>query len=175
MPLARALETYIRDVPDWPRPGVMFKDITPLLADPAAFAEMVDRLADPFAEAEITAVLGLEARGFIIGAPVAARLGAGFVPARKAGKLPCGVATECYDLEYGTDALQVHTDAISIGEGVLIIDDVLATGGTAGAAIRLVETLGGTVAGIGFVIELAFLDGAAKLAGHETVSLVRYD
>lgn len=167
------LERHIRDVPDWPEPGVVFKDITPLLADPDGFASVVRSLAEPFAGRGITKVVGIEARGFLIGAPVALHLGAGFVPVRKPGKLPRATDSEEYALEYGTDRLEMHTDAIGAGEQVLIVDDVIASGGTAAATVRLVERAGGAVAGLGFVIELGFLDGAAQLAGHEHVSLLR--
>ncbi len=168
------LEAYIRDVPDWPAPGVVFKDLTPLLADPAAFASAVDRLCEHFVGRGITKVLGVEARGFVIAAPVAYRLGAGFVPARKLGRLPRATHTEAYELEYGADRLEVHLDAIEPGEQVLVVDDVLATGGTAAAAANLVEALDGVVVGLGFVIELGFLDGAARLGGRPHVSLVTY-
>lgn len=168
------LASFIRDVPDWPTPGVGFKDITPLLADPAAFAATIDRLSGRFVGQGITKVVGIEARGFVIAAPVAHRLGAGFVPARKPGKLPWGTESQAYELEYGTDQLEIHTDAVAPGERVLVVDDVIATGGTASAAIRLVESLGGVVAGLGFVIELAFLDGAAQLGDHERVALLTY-
>ncbi len=168
------LGVHVRDVPDWPEPGVVFKDITPLLADPGAFHAAVEALASPFADRGITTVVGIEARGFLIGAPVALRLGAGFVPARKPGKLPRPTASETYELEYGTDELEVHADAIEAGERVLIVDDVIATGGTAAATVRLVERLGGTVVGLGVVIELAFLDGRAAIGEHELVSLLTY-
>jgi adenine phosphoribosyltransferase len=168
------LEPHIRDVPDWPEPGVVFKDITPLLADPAGFAYAVRSLAEPFAEQGITKVVGMEARGFLIGAPVALHLGAGFVPVRKPGKLPRATDSEEYALEYGTDRLEIHEDAVGPDDRVLVIDDVIATGGTAAATVRLVERSGATVVGLGFVIELAFLDGAAQLAGHEHVSLLTY-
>ncbi len=168
------LESHIRDVPDWPEPGVVFKDITPLLAHPAAFASTVQRIVEPFAGRGITKVVGIEARGFLIGAPVALQLGAGFVPARKSGKLPGPTEAEEYALEYGTDCLEIHADAIDAGEQVLIIDDVIATGGTAAATMRLIERLGGTVVGLGFVIELAFLDGRSLLGDHVPVSLLRY-
>jgi adenine phosphoribosyltransferase len=168
------LASFIRDVPDFPSPGIVFKDITPLLADPEAFATVVDRLAEPFVGRAITKVVGIEARGFVIAAPVAHRLGAGFVPARKPGKLPWGTESESYSLEYGTDSLEIHVDAVSPGEQVLIVDDVIATGGTAAATVRLVESLGGVVAGLGFVIELGFLGGAAHLGDHERVSLLTY-
>lgn len=168
------LATFIRDVPDWPTPGVVFKDITPLLGDPVAFATTIDRLADHFVGRGVTKVVGIEARGFVVAAPVAHRLGAGFVPARKPGKLPWGTESRSYELEYGTDELEVHTDAIAPGERVLVVDDVIATGGTAAAAVQLVESLGGVVAGVGFVIELAFLGGAARLGDREHVALLTY-
>jgi adenine phosphoribosyltransferase len=168
------LATYVRDVPDWPRAGVTFKDITPLLGDPAAFAATVDAVTAEFADVEVDKVLGIEARGFIFAAPVAVRLGAGFVPVRKAGKLPWHVEAQHYDLEYGTDRLEIHRDALGPGDRVLVIDDVLATGGTAAATAELVERLGGTVVGLGFVLELAFLSGRAKLEDHRVASLVTY-
>ena len=169
-----ALEPYIRDVPDWPKPGVVFKDITPLLADPEGFALAVRSLAEPFAGRGITKVVGIEARGFLIAAPIALHLGAGFVPARKPGKLPRRTDSEEYSLEYGTDHLEIHVDEIDAGDQVLVVDDVIATGGTAAATARLVERQGGTVAALGFVIELAFLDGGAQLGDRERVSLVTY-
>jgi adenine phosphoribosyltransferase len=165
----------IRDVPDFPQAGVIFKDITPLLADPVAFALCIDALAMPYLDAGIDKVLGIEARGFIVAAPVALRLGAGFVPVRKAGKLPWRVEKEGYSLEYGTDNLEIHADALAPGERALIVDDVLATGGTASAVCRLVSRLGGETAGIACVIELAFLNGRDKLQGIETRSLLRYE
>ena len=168
------LEPHIRDVPDWPEPGVVFKDITPLLADPAGFAYAVRSLAEPFAGRGITKVVGMEARGFLIGAPVALHLGAGFVPVRKPGKLPRATDSEEYALEYGTDRLEIHADAVGADDRVLVIDDVIATGGTAAATVALVERSGATVVGLGFVIELAFLGGADHLAGHEHVSLLTY-
>lgn len=168
------LKEHIRDIPDFPKPGVAFKDITPLLADVAAFRFAVDALADHFARLGIHKVLGIEARGFILAAPVAYRLDAGFVPVRKAGKLPWRVEKEEYVLEYGTDLLEIHHDAVQAGERVVIVDDVLATGGTAAATVRLVEKLGGRVAGLGFVIELAFLAGRSRIAGHDAVSLIAY-
>ena len=169
------LKEHIREIPDFPRPGVAFKDITPLLASPEAFRFVVDAVAGSFAEAPVDKVLAIEARGFIIGAPVAYRFGAGFVPCRKAGKLPWKVEKEEYVLEYGSDLLELHGDAIARGERVLVVDDVLATGGTASAAVRLVERLGGTVVGLGFVIELAFLGGRSKLEGTKIVSLLTYE
>lgn len=168
------LKEHIRDIPDFPQPGVAFKDITPLLSDVDAFRFTVDALADHFSGQTIDKVLGIEARGFIIAAPVAYRFGCGFVPVRKAGKLPWDVEKQEYVLEYGTDLLEIHKDAVAPGERALIVDDVLATGGTAGATVRLVEQLGGVVAGLGFVIELGFLGGRAKLEGHDVVSLIEY-
>jgi adenine phosphoribosyltransferase len=169
------LKDHIRDIPDFPKPGVVFKDITPLLADVDAFRFAVDAIADHFAGNEVHKVLGVEARGFIIGAPVAYRFGAGFVPVRKAGKLPHEIQAEEYELEYGTDLLEIHRDAVDPGENVLIVDDVLATGGTASATVRLAERLGATVLGLGFVIELAFLHGRDKLQGRDLVSLLVYE
>ena len=152
----------------------MFKDITPLLADPEAFTAVVDGLAGHFADRTVTKVLGVEARGFIIAAPIAYRFGAGFVPVRKAGKLPWQIEREEYELEYGSDLLEIHRDAVSEGDQVLVVDDVLATGGTAAATCRLVEKLGGTVCGLGFVLELTFLGGRAKLEGRDSMSLLTY-
>ena len=169
------LKDHIRDIPDFPKPGVVFKDITPLLADVAAFRAVVDAIAGHFDAVPVDKVLAVEARGFIIGAPIAYRFGAGFVPCRKAGKLPWQVEQEEYVLEYGTDLLEVHQDAVEPGERVLVVDDVLATGGTAAAAVRLVERLGGQVVGLGFVLELSFLNGRSKIAGQDIVSLLTYE
>jgi adenine phosphoribosyltransferase len=174
-PVLDSLAAFVRDIPDFPKPGVVFKDITPLLADHGAFSSMVDRLSDAFAGRPVDRVLGIEARGFIAAAPIAYRFGAGFTPVRKAGKLPWKVEQEQYELEYGTDLLEIHVDAIAPGERVLIIDDVLATGGTAAATTRLVEKLGADVVGLGFIIELGFLGGREKLAGREIVSLITYE
>ncbi len=168
------LTKYIRDIPDFPKEGILFRDITPLLNDPAALEETVDRLADGVEEWRPGRVLGIESRGFLFGTPLALRFGVGFVPARKPGKLPAEVLREEYTLEYGTAAIEVHTDAIRPGERVLIIDDLLATGGTAAAACKLVEAAGGVVAGCAFVIELEFLNGRERIADYETVSLVTY-
>ena len=158
----------------WRRHPTLHADLTPLLADVDAFRFTVDALADHFAGRTIDKVLGIEARGFIIAAPVSYRFGAGFVPVRKAGKLPWSVEKQEYVLEYGTDLLEVHRDAVAPGERALIIDDVMATGGTAEAAARLVERLGGEVVGLGFVIELAFLGGRAKVPDYDVVSLIEY-
>src|SRR5438132_10809936 len=174
-PDASWLKEHIRDIPDFPRPGVVFKDITPLLRDAEAYRFVVDALRDHFDGRGVTKVLGIEARGLILAAPVAYLLGAGFVPVRKAGKLPWEIEREEYALEYGTDLLEVHRDAVGAGETTLIIDDVMATGGTAAAAVRLVEGLGATVAGLGFVLELAFLGGRARLDGHQPVVLLTYE
>ena len=165
----------VRDVPDFPKPGVVFKDITPLLADPAGLSAVVDGLADAFADTAVDKVVGIEARGFVLAAPLAVRLGAGFVPVRKVGKLPWSTHAQEYDLEYGTDHLEVHQDAIAPGERVLVVDDVIATGGTAEAAAQLVERLGGEVVGLGFLLELTFLGGVARLGGRRHVSLLTFD
>src|SRR3954454_11093918 len=169
------LKDHIREIPDFPKPGVVFKDITPLLADVDAFRFTVDAIADHFAGSEVHKVVGVEARGFMIAAPVAYRFGAGLIPVRKPGKLPHEIEREEYELEYGTDLLEIHRDAVGPGENVVIIDDVLATGGTASTSVRLVERLGATVLGLGFVIELAFLHGRDKLAGRDMISLMMYD
>jgi adenine phosphoribosyltransferase len=169
------LDAHIRLVADFPSAGISFKDITPLLAEPSAFQFCVNTLADRFADQSIDRVVGIEARGFIVGAPVAYRLGAAFVPVRKAGKLPWAVAREEYQLEYGNDRLEIHRDAIAPHDRVLIIDDVLATGGTAAATCRLVEGLGGEVAGLAFVIELAALGGREQLVGRPIETLVSYE
>ncbi len=158
-----ALRRAIRDVPDFPKPGIVFKDITGLLIDPSLFAQAVEAMAAPFAAERISHVVGIESRGFILGAPVALRLGAGLVPMRKPGKLPSAVERVEYGLEYGVDALEVHRDAFGAGHRVLIVDDVLATGGTARAACDLVVRLGGTVVACVFLIELLALAGGARL------------
>ncbi|HEX9969396.1 MAG TPA: adenine phosphoribosyltransferase [Acidimicrobiales bacterium] len=169
------LKERIRDIPDFPKPGVVFKDITPLLADTETFNMTIDALAEQFAGHEIDKVLGIEARGFIVAAPLAYRFDAGFVPVRKAGKLPWTVEKQEYVLEYGTDLLEIHRDAVAPGERALVIDDVMATGGTAEATVRLVARLGGEVVGFGCVIELGFLGGRRKLEGHHIVSLIEYE
>jgi len=173
MELAGAqLKDLVRDVPDFPRPGVVFKDITPLLADRQGFAVCIDALADRFSAEDVDKVVGIEARGFIIAAPVAYRLSAGFVPVRKKGKLPFAVYSDAYQLEYGADTLEVHTDSIKPGERVLLLDDVLATGGTAAATRRLVDKLGGHTVGFGCVLELGFLNGRQRLADLPIEALV---
>jgi adenine phosphoribosyltransferase len=172
---AARMKDLVRDVPEFPKPGVTFKDITPLLADAEGFATCVDRLADRFAVEQVDKVIGIEARGFIVAGAVAYRLGAGFVPVRKKGKLPWRVHSDSYQLEYGVDTLEVHTDAVQEGERALILDDVLATGGTAAAAWRLVEKLGGEVVGLGCVIELGFLGGRQRLEGLDVEALVSYE
>lgn len=169
------LREAIRDIPDFPKPGIQFKDITTVLLRPELFRDTLDALTDWAREHEAQKIAGVDARGFLFAAPVADRLGLGLVPVRKLGKLPYDTLQESYDLEYGVNTLEVHTDAIEEGERVVLIDDLLATGGTVRAATRLVEGLGGTIAGTGFVVELAFLDGRSQLAEYEFVSLVRFD
>ena len=166
------LETYIRDIPDFPKEGIVFKDITPLLASPDGFRQAIDTIATEFESAGVTKVLGAEARGFIFGGALAYKLGAGFVPARKPGKLPWQTTKAEYALEYGTDSLEMHLDAIGPDDVVLIVDDVLATGGTAAAKGTLAASTGATVAGYAFLIELDFLGGRAKLEGASIVSLI---
>ncbi|TVR23692.1 MAG: adenine phosphoribosyltransferase [Ilumatobacter sp.] len=168
------LRAHIRDIPDYPSPGVVFRDITPLLGEPAVFGRAVDDLVARFHDVAVDRVVGIESRGFILASPVAYRLRAGFVPVRKAGKLPWAVAREEYSLEYGTDKLEIHRDAIHPDERILIVDDVLATGGTAAATSRLVETLGGVIVGLGFMIELEALDGRSKLGERRVESLAGY-
>lgn len=168
------LRSYIRDVPDFPKPGVLFKDITPLLGDPGALARAVDELTSRFENHRISKVIGIESRGYIFAPAIALRLHTGFVPARKPGKLPWKIASEEYALEYGTDRLEVHLDAFVPGERVLIIDDLLATGGTASAARRLAEKLGGVVVAAGFLIELKFLEGRARLPDLEVETLIQF-
>ena len=168
------IEAYIRDIPDFPVKGILFKDITPLLQDPTAFRETVNALAAHYEGLAIDAVVAIESRGFIFGAPLAYRLGAGFVPVRKPGKLPAASTSVAYALEYGTNTLEMHLDAVLPGQKVLIVDDLLATGGSAAAAAELVERLGGQVVGLAFVVELEFLKGRARLNGRDVFSLVRY-
>ncbi|AYN42314.1 adenine phosphoribosyltransferase [Streptomyces dangxiongensis] len=161
--ISTLLLSRIRDVADYPEPGVMFKDITPLLADPAAFAALTDALAEIAVATGATKVIGLEARGFILGAPVAVRAGLGFIPVRKAGKLPGATLRQAYDLEYGSAEIEVHAEDLAFGDRILIVDDVLATGGTAEAAIRLVRRAGAEVAGLAVLMELGFLEGRVRL------------
>ena len=168
------LRSYIRDVPDFPKKGILFKDITPLLGDPGALLMANDGLADRFRTARINRVVGIESRGYIFAPAIALRLEAGFVPVRKPGKLPCETVAEEYALEYGTDRLEMHADAVAKGDRVLIVDDLLATGGTASATRRLAERLGAEVVGAGFIVELKFLEGRSKLPGLEVVSLIDY-
>ena len=168
------LASRIRDIPDFPSPGIVFKDITPLVADPSSFREAIDQLASWAGPRAPDVILGAEARGFIFGGALAYALGCGFVPARKPGKLPWETVEATYALEYGNDTLQVHADAIEQGQRVIVLDDVLATGGTAKAKIELVEKLRGTVVGALFVIELAFLDGRSKLSGYDVHALIEY-
>ncbi len=168
------LKAKIREVPDFPKKGILFYDITTLLKDGQAFRELISRLAEPYLKAKIQKVLSIESRGFIIGGPVADRLGVGFVPARKPGKLPTDIVEVNYQLEYGASTLAVHRDGIAKGERVLIVDDVLATGGTALAAVQLAEKLGGEVVGLAFLIELTFLNGRARLDGYPIHRLLTY-
>ena len=168
------LTRYIRDIPDWPKKGILFRDITPLLADPKAFPTAVDALCAPFFGAGVQYVAAVEARGFIFGSAVAERLGAGFIPVRKKGKLPGATESATYELEYGVDTLEMHRDAIPRGAKVLMVDDLLATGGTMRAACELIEKVGAHVVGIAFVIELTDLNGRQKLARHKIHALITY-
>ena len=168
------LKAFIREVPDFPKPGINFYDITTLLQNPLALRMTVDRFVWMFSQRRVAKVIGIESRGFMFAPTVAYNLNAGFVPVRKPGKLPYQKIRQSYDLEYGTDAVEMHDDAILPGEHVLIVDDLVATGGTALAAARMVESLGGIVAGFGFIIELTFLPGRQKLQGYEVESLIQY-
>jgi len=168
------LQDYIRDIPDWPKKGILFRDITPLLADAAALRLAVDELCSNFEGRAIDYVAAVEARGFIFGSAVAVKLNAGFIPIRKKGKLPYSTESITYELEYGTDTLEVHADAAGKGGKVLMVDDLLATGGTMAAACRLIEKIGGQIVGVAFLIELTRLGGAAKLAGYNIKSVIRY-
>jgi adenine phosphoribosyltransferase len=168
------LKQQIRNIPDFPKPGILFYDITTLLRDPQGFKATIDSLSMPYANKGIELIIGIESRGFILGAAVAERLGAGLIPVRKPGKLPAKVIKETYDLEYGKDALEIHADAIDKGQRVLIVDDVLATGGTAAAATQLVKKSGGELFGLAFLIELTFLNGKSKLAGEDVYSVLQY-
>lgn len=169
------LKRYIREIPDWPKPGILFYDITTLLKDPVGMHHAVDVLASHYVGGLVDRVVGVEARGFIFAPMVAYRLNAGFVPVRKPKKLPAETVQASYSLEYGKDALEMHRDAIASGQEVLIIDDLLATGGTAAAVAQLVESLGGRIAGIGFLVELEFLKGREKLAKYDVHSVLKYD
>ncbi len=169
------LQSLIRDIPDFPRPGITFRDVTPLLLDPEATAHAVDELARFAEDLEVEIVVAAEARGFILGGALAQRLGAGFVPARKPGRLPARTVSAEYELEYGLDELQLHADAFEAGTRVLVHDDLIATGGTAEAVVRIVEGLGGEVVGCGFLIELGGLGGRERLSPHRVRSLIRYD
>ncbi len=169
------LRALIRDIPDYPKPGILFYDITPVLGHPVGFMHLIERMADPFREAGVTKVAGIEARGFTVAAPVATELEAGFIPIRKPGKLPYDVHRREYSLEYGTDALEMHTDAVEPGDRVLIVDDVIATGGTAAAALALLGDVGAEVVAVSVFIELGFLNGADALGGVPFHALLTYD
>jgi adenine phosphoribosyltransferase len=169
------LKTLVRTVPDFPKPGILFYDITTLLKDKAGFATLIDAFAQYYIGKEIDLVLGIEARGFIFGPALAYRLNAGFVPVRKPKKLPAATAKVTYALEYGTDSLEIHMDAIKPGQRVVIVDDLLATGGTMEATVQLVRQLGGEIAGLGFAIELDFLKGRKKFQEYDVLSLLHYD
>ena len=168
------LKQMIRSVPDFPKPGINFFDITTLLKEPAGLKATIEALSAPYADARIDAVVGIESRGFILGSAVAQQLGAGFIPVRKPGKLPAKAIKEVYELEYGKDAIEIHADAIDKGQRVLIVDDVLATGGTAAATTRLVKHVGGQLHGLAFLIELTFLNGKSKLTGEKVFSVLQY-
>lgn len=169
-----ALKTHIRHVPDFPKPGILFYDVTTLLKDPQGFKLAIDSLSDPYQGLGITLVVGIESRGFILGAAVADRIGAGFVPVRKVGKLPAPTIRASYALEYGTDSLEMHRDAIETGQKILIVDDLLATGGTARATVDLVRQLGAEVVALSFLIELIELNGRAKLDGENVRAVLQY-
>jgi len=169
------LKRLVRTVPDFPKPGILFYDITTLLKDKTGFAQLIDALAAHYIERKIDLVLGIEARGFIFGPALAYRLNAGFVPVRKPRKLPAPVARVTYDLEYGTDTLEIHQDAIQPGQRVILVDDLLATGGTMEATVKLVNQLGGSIAGLGFAVELDFLKGRERFPDQDVFSLLHYD
>ena len=169
------LKQLIREVPDFPKPGILFYDITTLLKDRAGFATLIDALSEYYISKRVDLVLGIEARGFIFGPALAYRLNAGFVPVRKPKKLPAETAKVTYQLEYGSDSLEIHKDAVQHAQRVIIVDDLLATGGTAGATVQLVKSLGGEIAGLAFVVELDFLHGRKRLEGHDVFSLLHYD
>lgn len=169
------LASLIRDVPDFPIEGILFKDITTLIGDADAFREVIDWMVDQYADRNVDSVVAIEARGYIFGAPLAYQLRAGFVPIRKPGKLPAKIVSESYELEYGTNTLEIHEDGVEPGQRVLVIDDLLATGGSARAAVNLVEQLGGKIIGVAFLVELDFLHGREKLEGYDVKSLIHYD
>ena len=168
------LKDYIRSIPDFPKPGIMFRDITPMLKSAAAMKEVIQRMAEAFRDANVTSILAAEARGFVFGAPLAMEMGVAFVPVRKPGKLPFETETFHYDLEYGSDALEIHSDAVSKGDRVLLVDDLLATGGTIEACMKLAEKQGAEVVGAAFVVELAFLNGRDRLGDRRIESLIAY-
>ena len=169
------LKKYIRNIPDWPKKGILFRDITPLLTDPKALAAAIDALCDDFTATDVKYVAAVEARGFIFGAAAARKLGVGFVPIRKKGKLPSETESITYDLEYGTDTLEVHSDAIEKGDKVLMLDDLLATGGTMAAACKLIEKIGGQITAIMFLVELSGLNGREKLSEYKVESIISYE
>lgn len=173
--MVETIRSLIREIPDYPKPGILFYDITPVLADARAFAQLIETMAEPFLETGVTKVAGIEARGFTLAAPIAVRLGVGFIPIRKPEKLPFEVRRKDYALEYGTDALEIHADALTSDDRVLLVDDVIATGGTAAAAIDLLQGFGAEVAGFAVFIELAFLNGMEALDGVSHHALLRYD
>ncbi|MCI0664533.1 MAG: adenine phosphoribosyltransferase [Acidobacteria bacterium] len=170
----QSLKKLIREIPDFPKPGILFYDITTLLKDPGGLRTVIDNLTEHFRAKNIDTVIGVEARGFIFAPALAYHMGAGFVPVRKPKKLPYEVESYSYDLEYGKDTLEIHRDAVTVGSNVLIADDLLATGGTAEAVVKLVEKLGGNVVGLSFVVELEFLNGRERLAGYDLFSLIKY-
>ncbi|MBN1493662.1 MAG: adenine phosphoribosyltransferase [Candidatus Omnitrophica bacterium] len=172
--IVERIEKMIRDVPDFPKKGILFKDITPVLNDAQLFKLAIEEMVMKYKTKGVQRVVGIESRGFIFGAPLALRLGAGFVPVRKKGKLPAKTRAVTYSLEYGEDTLEIHTDAIKKGEKVLLVDDLLATGGTAQAVCKLIEEMGGEIVGISFLIELMFLKGIEKLAGYDVSSIIHY-
>ncbi len=168
------LKDYVRSVPDFPKPGIMFRDITPILKSPVAMAEVIDRMAAPYRDQNITTIMAAEARGFVFGVPLAMELGAGFIPVRKPGKLPGATHKSRYELEYGSDSLEIHQDAIERGDRILLVDDLLATGGTVGACLQLAGLQEATIVGAVFVIELSFLKGRERLSPLQITSLITY-
>jgi adenine phosphoribosyltransferase len=169
------IEALIRAIPDFPIPGILFRDITPLLKDKQGFKQAIDLFVDRFKDSRVDYVVGIESRGYIFGAPLAYALGAGYIPVRKPGKLPFDKFTESYELEYGTNSLEIHADALSQGDRVVVVDDLLATGGTAAATVELVHKLGGKVIGASFAVELTFLNGRARLPGIDVFTMIQYD